>query len=302
MIKICYINYWPNDGNCQDRWLSNYIKENIGPIQIVTTKDNPDILIGSCMGDINTVKHTKAKIKIFFYGENLERYPPYNNIELLKSTFDIIAGFKYTDKKNKIFRMPLWLLYYPYYNMKDKNKNIVTFLENEYQKNKNMEKNEFASLIARHDRGGQRKNLLREMQTYGNVLCPSDFNNNCNHISRGNKAKIEFIKKTKYNICPENSTFEGYYTEKIFQAFEAGTIPIYWAIEEPEKEILNKNKYCFIQNINDKYEVERKIKDAVQNSKNYIEGDIFNRDARKIIGNYYNDIIEEIKRLLIIKN
>ena len=38
---------------------------------------------------------------------------------------------------------------------------------------------------------------------------------------------------------------EGYFTEKIFQAFEGGTIPLYWSIGFPEPDIINKNKYCF---------------------------------------------------------
>lgn len=298
MVTISYINYW-NNNNIQDRWFTTFIKENIHEsVQEVSPSKNPTILICSCFGNINKVKQTKALIKIFFYGENLERFPPYNHLNLLQETFDIIIGFNYTDKNNKLFRLPLWICYYPYYNLHDKSNNVITYLETEYQK-KIHNKTEFCSLIARHDRGGQRTIILNEMKKYGNVLCPSNFNKNCNNIAQGNKAKIDFIKHTKYNICPENSTFEGYHTEKIFQAFEAGTIPIYWAIEEPEKEILNKNKYCFIKNINDTNEVKRKIKDAVEIPEKYLEGNIFNDTAYEVIGTYYDDLIEEIKRLLL---
>lgn len=300
MITISYENYWNDNKHMKDRWLSKFIEENIRPIKIVNSNANPDILICSCMGSIEKAIKMKARIKLFFYGENLERYPPYNRIELLKSTFDIIAGFKYTDKKNKIFRLPLWLLYYPFYTMNNAN-NIITYLENEYKRNSKIEKSNFGTLIARHDRGGQRKIILNEMQKYGKILCPSSFNNNCSKIQNGNEAKKDFIKSATYNICPENSKFEGYFTEKIFQAFEAGTIPIYWAIDEPYKDILHKHKYCFIQNINDKNEVERKIKDVVENPTKYLEGNIFSDNAYKVIGKYYDDLIEEIKRLLIIR-
>ena len=30
-----------------------------------------------------------------------------------------------------------------------------------------------------------------------------------------------------FNICPENTNVDGYVTEKLFQAFESGCIPIY---------------------------------------------------------------------------
>lgn len=297
MLNVSYINLWPNAKHTLFRWMLNFIETNIDKTMYVLPNQTPDILICSCFGNMKHVDTIKAKIKIFFYGENLERFPPYNNIELLKSTFDIILGFKYTELENKIIRFPLWLIYYNYYNMDSEN-NIITYIENEYKKNIN--NNEFfCSLIARHDIGGQRTILLNEMKKYGKVLCPSTFNHNHNTLPDGCEAKIDFLKKSKYNICPENSEYEGYFTEKIFHSFEAGTIPIYWAIDKPEKEILNENKYCFIKNINDKNEVERKIKDVVENPEKYLEGNIFNEKASEIIGNYYNDLIEEIKRLLI---
>ncbi len=298
MITIAYINYWPQTVDIQDFWLSNFVKENIGDIIHIKPDENPDILFCSCFGNIENVKRLSAKVKIFFYGENLERYSKYNNIELLKSTFDLIVGSRYTDLENKILRLPLWLLYYNYYNMNNKDDNIITFLERKYKINSKINKTIFCSLIARHDSDGQRTILLKETEKYGNVMCPSRFNNNCNGIKRGNEDKIEFVKQCKYNICPENSKYEGYFTEKIFQSFESGCIPIYWAIDEPEKEILNKNKYCFIKNINDKNEVTEKIKEVVEDPDKYLEGNIFNNNAYKITGNYYNDLIEEIKKLL----
>ena len=49
------------------------------------------------------------------------------------------------------------------------------------------------------------------MEKYGKVLCPSRFNHNCNGIEPGNEAKTEFLKHFTYNICPENSKYEGYF-------------------------------------------------------------------------------------------
>ena len=42
------------------------------------------------------------------------------------------------------------------------------------------------------------------------------------------KSKIEWLKQYKFNMCFENSSSPGYLTEKLFDAFEAGCIPIYW--------------------------------------------------------------------------
>jgi glycosyltransferase involved in cell wall biosynthesis len=299
MITVAYINFWNQTPlDIQDYWLSNFVKKNIGEIKLVTPDDNPDILFCSCFGNIENIKKEKAKVKIFFYGENLERLTPYNNIEILKKNFDLIVGFKYTDLDNKIIRLPLWLMYYDYYNMNDMNNNIITFLENKYNINSKIIKPNFCCLIANHDREGQRTILLREIEKYGKVICPSKFNHNYNSIQQGNEAKIQFVKQCKYNICPENSKYEGYFTEKIFQAFESGSIPVYWAIDEPEKEILNNNKYCFVRNINDKNEVSEKIKDVIENPEKYLEGNIFNENAYDVLKYYYNTFINEIKKRL----
>jgi hypothetical protein len=297
MITISYVNFWENSNEPQDRWFTKFIEVNIDKDVIeVEPYNNPDIIICSCFGYIENVKRYNSKIKLFFYGENLDRIANYNNIDLLKSTFDLIVGFKYTDKKNKIFRLPLWLCYYPFYNMNSEN-NIITYLENTY-KNNLKDKSFFCSLISNHDMNGQRAIIYNEMSKYGLILCPSKFKNNCESIAISNFAKIEFIKKTKYSICPENSYFEGYFTEKIFQAFEGGNIPIYHAIDEPEKDILNSNKYCYIKDVNNNEELEIKIKDVIENPDKYTDGNIFNVYSFKIISQYYDDLIEEIKKLL----
>ena len=47
------------------------------------------------------------------------------------------------------------------------------------------------------------------------------------------RHKSETMKNYKYALCFENSYHPGYITEKIFDAFSAGTIPLYWGSELP---------------------------------------------------------------------
>ena len=44
------------------------------------------------MGKLDNVKKYKAKLKILFYGENLNRYVEYKNINKLQNYFDLIIG------------------------------------------------------------------------------------------------------------------------------------------------------------------------------------------------------------------
>jgi len=295
-IKIAYLNFWNDPFNhfYFDHFITNNFNCNLIKVHF---SQNPDILIASLQGNINIIDNINAKCKIFYYGENLNtQNPPYNNIDFLKTKFNIIAGFKYTNKKEKIFRFPLWLMYYPFYNFNQEN-NIINYIENKYLVNIKQNKYMFGTLVSGHDRGGQRKIIYDLLSKYNKVYCPGSVCNNTNKIGNHQNDKINYIKHSLYNICPENSIYEGYTTEKIFQAFEAGTIPLYWGHDLPEKDILNKNKYCFC-NVEDINTLKQQIEDVVSYKMKYIEGKIFNDNAKNIIETYYNDLIEEIQKYL----
>jgi len=297
MITVAYVNFW--DKNHNDFYLTKFIEINIGNVKIVNYNNNPDILISSINGDINIVKQCKAKCKLFYYGENLNRYSPYNDEKLLLNTFDLIVGFKYTNLEKKQIRFPLWLLYYNFYNYKSEN-NLIDYIETKYKENKQKNnKTVFASLVSHHDREGQRTKIYNEIvnNKYGIVMCPSNFKKNTNSIGNTTEDKVNYISKSIYNICPENSTFEGYFTEKIIQAFEGGTIPFYWAIDLPEKGLINENKYCFC-NIDNPIKLKENIKNAIENPNYYLEGNVFTANAPDIISNYYNTLINNIKMKL----
>lgn len=288
--SIAYINIW-NDSH-DNYYFTKFIKENIGPVQKANPNENPDILVASCFGNISNVRKIKAKCKIFLYGENLNRYPPYNDDKLLNETFDLIVGFKKTDLSKKQIRFPLWLMYYDYYKFNE-NDNILTYIQNKYNENVKKKKDIFGTIISRHDIGGQRTVIFNELSKYGNIKSPGIYRKNTHSIGGTHMDKINYISRGIYNICPENSCYEGYFTEKIFQAFEGGTIPLYWAIEYPEQEIINKNKYCFC-NLNNKESFEKAIHNVSNNPNHYIEGELFTKDAGEKIQQFYSILLENI--------
>lgn len=290
MITIAYINFWNDPTN--DDYFTRFIEENMGAVKKVNVNDCPDILIASCMGNINNVKNKNAKCKLFYYGENLDRYPPYNNDKLLSETFDLIVGFKHTDLSKKQIRFPLWLMYYKYYKY-NQNNNVLTYIQNKYNENIKKQKDIFGTVIARHDRGGQRTLIYNELSKYGSIKSPGMFKNNEPLIGMKLVDKLNYISRGLYNICPENSTYEGYFTEKIFQAFEGGTIPLYWGVDLPEVEIINKNKYCFCD-INNKEGLEKSVHSVCNNPTQYIEGELFTKNAGKQIQLFYSILLENI--------
>src|SRR5262249_61143628 len=49
------------------------------------------------------------------------------------------------------------------------------------------------------------------------------------HASRGAaKSKSETMSQYRFALCFENSTLRGWMTEKLFDCFFVGTVPVYW--------------------------------------------------------------------------
>jgi hypothetical protein len=49
------------------------------------------------------------------------------------------------------------------------------------------------------------------------------------HHSNSGLGKFDVLQNYSFNLCPENSMYPGYYTEKIPEAFAAGCVPLAWA-------------------------------------------------------------------------
>ena len=94
----------------------------------------------------------------------------------------------------------------------------------------------------------ERKNAIRFFESkgeegfefYGRNWDPSLYTSYRGPIA----DKIQTIKNYRFSICYENSsTYNGYVTEKIFDCFAAGSVPIYWGAPNIEKYV---PKDCFI--------------------------------------------------------
>jgi hypothetical protein len=99
------------------------------------------------------------------------------------------------------------------------------------------------AFVARHD-AFPRRILVDAANASGAVLCPSKAFNNMNFTelglpSQGYSGKGALLRQTRFNVCPENSLGEGYWTEKLFEAHAAGSVPVYWGAAPPQEHVLN---------------------------------------------------------------
>lgn len=293
------MNFWSDPRN--DRWMSSFIDNNIESTTEVHFRDNPDILIASCFGSLNnSIKDVQAGCKLLFLGENPARYKPYDDFDLVRRYYDLIVGFRPEWGDLDVVRFPHWLIYHPSSNVEDSD-NIVDSIEQEYSINKQHNKPLFATMVARKhptDKKISREILYNEMSKHGLVSAPGGLvKGNTQPIGTNYSDKLNFIKRSVYNICPENSSYPGYCTEKIFHAAQAGCIPVYWGHDRPEKDIINSNKYCYAD-INNKQEMHRSIVDCVKNPNKYTQGNFFTNHAKEHVQRMYNNLTSKILQQL----
>jgi hypothetical protein len=86
--------------------------------------------------------------------------------------------------------------------------------------------------------------IQRELLSWWQSIVPEPDLVAARKVYRGfAKSKAETLCKYKFALCFENSILKGWITEKIFDCFFAGTVPVYWGAPDIEHYI---PKECFI--------------------------------------------------------
>lgn len=102
---------------------------------------------------------------------------------------------------------------------------------------------DFCSFIYRQSGMGQGAALRLElaqklMAAYKHIHCPGKVLHNTDAPeldgrdgTNWQESKMRYLSRFKFNIAFENSDTPGYITEKLMDAYKAGTVPIYWGGE-----------------------------------------------------------------------
>lgn len=186
------------------------------------TIDNmtPDYLIfGDRNFGQNNLKYNPEKCtKIFYTGENQR---PWDYSYHYAISFDHVEDERH-------YRLPLYVIY-DYDNKQKDLPNLKTYVR---KKEDIVKKAEFCSFVVRNGSCEKRNNFFHKLCTYKKVDSGGPLFNNIGYVLPYNdqamKSKLEWLPKYKFNMCFENSTYPGYASEKIYEAFIGGTIPIYW--------------------------------------------------------------------------
>ena len=233
--NIHYFNWSDLPKNPSKTFFEKFIENNVG------YGKNYDFF--NVFGDHRFIRKYDAKNKIFHTEEEVFTWPWYDGYQdYCLDSVKLALGYEYLDNE-KYIRLPLWMIW-----------------RLEPKLDMNLIKNKIASInaarstckyecvvINSHDMMNTRTPIYEKLKDVIQIKCAGKWNNNTDELQTiyGND-KLKYVHEFKFNICPENVNRYGYVTEKIFDSFIAGSIPIYYGSDNnPEEGVINKNAVLF---------------------------------------------------------
>jgi hypothetical protein len=233
MKKVCVVNFW--DGAFDGDFFEFFFSAAFDGIKYVHSPHDADVIISSVFGRTET---DSAKT-IMYIGENVRpNYMGYNHS--LSFDHDTYGG--------RNFRLPLWWsrLAWDGFTQKPRKQNShnhgyedlisIDSLTNGRTLDLS-QKTKFCAMIAGNPEG-LRVNLYNSLNKYK----PVDgyglmFGNSLR------QSKFDILPEYKFCLCPENSVYDGYVTEKLIDAYAGGCVPIYSGTLEVSRDF---NEYAFL--------------------------------------------------------
>jgi hypothetical protein len=232
-IKIKFSDFWGGFDSRSNFW-TQILDQIKVPYEVVSGEC--DLLISSVFGNSH-LQINDCRKKMIWIGENIRANNYYNY-------FDKVYSFDYVeDEKN--FRFPLYLI-----DIWERDIDVFCNYRNKSKEDikEDFKKRKFSIFVQGNQNSTFRNvyfykmNSISRVDSYGRV-----FNNMNNPLPIPRNEKIQKGKLYKFPICFENSSHEGYLTEKINDGFRSGGIPIYHgdpnvSKEFNEKSFININK------------------------------------------------------------
>jgi hypothetical protein len=205
MLRVEFRDFWQGFDSRDSLW--SRIFSEMGNIEIVD--GDGDVCIYSCFGTSN---RTFGGCKVFVTGEN--RRPDFRDADFCIG-FDHIVDERY-------LRYPLWAWY-----------DAANELRHPYGENITEKQTDFCAFVVSNPRNPIRNAIFQELSRHRHVHSGGRLFNNDSmegESRRGHHSSqaISYLQRFQFTIAAENSAFPGYTTEKLLQAFVAGSIPIYW--------------------------------------------------------------------------
>lgn len=212
-LRICYSDERDHDFI---RWTSNLLRSFIseGSIAIVSAAANPDVMIAGIWKRHDFLPGVPA---ILISNENWNLFKPHVPLH----RYAAVVGLYPPDQPCTFIEYPFAAVYYDVpvdalYSIR------VKLLE--------ARKTRFCCFVTSNtvgDLARKRVALFEQIGRWRHVDSAGLVLNNVNYLAPRGLSYLLWIAQYKYMICIENSRAPGYITEKPYQSWFAGTVPIY---------------------------------------------------------------------------
>lgn len=250
-VKVYYLGFW-SDFDYENNLFSDILKKRY---HVVLDDKDPDFLICSPLCDPFEFMRYDCP-RIFFTGEPMSAD---------FTVIDYFIGFDDISFGDRVLRFPLHLCW--------------TGRENQYCRGLTEDeavkilrsKEYFCNYIYGHDTElGIREQILEQLSGYKRVECAGRHRNNMPGGKTYNMHnKWEIMEKCKFSISAESVPYRGFTSEKIINAFECHTIPIYYGNRDIGKDF-NEEAFVNYGNLSSIEELVEKVKEIDQNDDLYI--------------------------------
>jgi len=217
MKKICVVNFW--EGAFDGDFFEYFFRACFPDLTFMDNPHDADLIVTSVFGHTPT-DPTKT---LAYIGENIRpSFIHYNHS--LSFDWDTYGG--------RNFRLPLWYsrLAWDGFEQKPRKDNhhnhgyeqLIPIKQLTQPRKLDIKaKDKFCALIANNPEG-LRINLYNSISKYKQV---DGYGNMFRNPLR--KSKFAILPEYKFCLCPENSIYDGYVTEKLIDAYAGLTVPIY---------------------------------------------------------------------------
>ncbi|MDJ0555183.1 MAG: tetratricopeptide repeat protein [Microcoleaceae cyanobacterium MO_207.B10] len=249
-IKVNFVDFWRTFNHKNLFLFGKFLTKNYN----ICISEEPDFLFYSVFGEEHHQYNCK---KIFYTAENYHNYlfgkGDFQRHGMQQVNFrecDFALTHYYIDDPRH-YRIPLYFLRTGLQEIKQ-----LTKQKNPQQIIKRKQK--FCCFVYSNKSAHKRINFFHQLCRYKQVDSGGKVLNNLGFLAPQGKKYIEFLSEYKFVIAFENSSTPGYTTEKIFQAMQAQTVPIYWGNIWIDQEF-NPNSFVNYHNFSSEEEVISRI-------------------------------------------
>lgn len=216
-MKLCITNFW--EGAFDGDFFDFFFRMAFNDLTYTSNPHEADLVVTSVFGNVST----SPEKTVAFIGENIRpSFVGYNHS----------LSFDYDNYGGRNYRLPLWYarLAWDGFEQKPRRDNLHNHGYEQPIDIKSLMrprkldisiKKEFCAMIAGNPEG-LRINLFNSISKYKPV---HGYGNMFGNPLR--KSKFALLPEYKFCLCPENSVYDGYVTEKLIDAYAGLTVPIY---------------------------------------------------------------------------